>query len=171
MAKPKSSRNNRKNQAAAASITAMTLQENLIDELRLKEIIDKSAVDFDRIATQLRELTGQEISKELLKSSWDLMRILLAEAVELRDRSMIHAIINEIIKRKEPKQQQIKTEGEVDHRLMILVQNLEGQTIEDLIRRRNTIAIGDTQARSVRAIADRRSSRKKRSRETVRTED
>lgn len=161
---------NKKNKQAAV-LSTFHLENHLIDQIRLKEVVDKSAVDFDRIATQLRELTGEEISKELLKNSWDLIRVLLAEAVELRDRAMIHAIINEIIKRKEPKQQQIKTEGEVDHRVMVLVRDIEDQSIDDLIRRRNAITVGDQKARSVRAIADRRSSRKKRSRETVRIED
>lgn len=171
MAKPKSSRNNRKNQGQSAGVSTFHLESHILNQVRLKEIADKSSVDFDRIAEGLRELTGQDISKELLKDSWDLLRVLLAEAVELRDRAMIHAIINEIIKRKEPKQQQIKTEGEVDHRVMVLVQNIEGKTVEDLIRRRNAITIGDQEARSVRAVADRRSSGEKRSRETVRDKD
>lgn len=167
MPKPKATGKQKRN----AQFNPLAMQHLMVDELRLKEIVEKSSVDFDRIAEGLRELTGQEISKELLKNSWDLMRVLLAEAVELRDRSMIHAIINEIIKRKEPKQQQIKTEGEVDHRVMVLVQGIEGKTLDDLIRRRNAITVGEKEARSVRAVADRRSSRKKRSRETVRVED
>ena len=153
---------NKKNKQAAV-LSTFHLENHLIDQIRLKEVVDKSAVDFDRIATQLRELTGQEISKELLKNSWDLMRVLLAEAVELRDRAMIHAIINEIIKRKEPKQQQIKTEGEVDHKVLVLVQGIEEKTIEDLIARRAAITVRGSKDRPVRAIPDRRGSGKKKS--------
>jgi len=163
--------NQNKNKERKANVAAFSIEDLVVDAVRLKQVAEKSHVDFDRIAEGLRELTGQEISKALLKDSWDLMRVLLAEAVELRDRSMIHAIINEIIKRKEPKQQQIKTEGEVDHKVMVLVQGIEGKTVEDLIRRRNAITIGDQEARSVRAVANRRSSGEKKSRETVRAED
>lgn len=145
-----------------ASTTA-ALENLLAEEIRLKEVADKSAVDFDRIAKHLRELTGKSISKELLRNSWDLTRVLLAEAVELRDRSMIHYIINEIIKRKEPKQQQIKTDVEIDHKVLVLVQGIEGETVEELIARRNAITVGDGKARPVRAIPDRRGSGKERS--------
>lgn len=160
--KPKS-KNNAKAAAAKTAPRTWALEDNLIDKIRLKEIAEKSGVDFDRIGKLLRELTGQEISKELLSSSWDLMRVLLAEAVELRDRAMIHHIIGEIIKRKEPKQQQIKTQGEVDHNVLVLVQGVEEKTIEDLIARRNAITVRDGKARPVRAIPDRRGSGKKRS--------
>lgn len=166
MPKPKTNDKSRK-----ANVAAFAIEDLIVDQIRLKEVAKKSAVDFDRISEGLRELTGQEISKELLKDSWDLLRILLCEAIELRDRAMIHAIINEIIKRKEPKQQQIKTEGEVDHKVLVLVKSIEDESIEDLIRRRNAITIGDQEARSVRAVADRRSSGEKRSRETVPAKD
>lgn len=139
------------------------LQDHVVDEIRIKEIADKSAVDYDRVSKLLRELTGQDISKELLKSSWDLIRVLLAEAVELRDRVMMMHIINEIIKRKEPKQQQIKTEGVVDHKVMVLVQQFEDKTLEDLIARRESITVGEGEARPVRAIPDRRGTGKKKS--------
>lgn len=155
--------NSNKNKERKANVAAFSIEDLVVDATRLKQVAEKSAVDFDRIAESLRELTGQEISRELLKNSWDLMRILLAEAVELRDRSMIHAIINEIIKRKEPKQQQIKTEGEVDHKVLVLVQGVEEKTIEELIARRNAIAIRGSKDRPVRAIPDRRGSGKKRS--------
>ena len=165
-------RHNSKNQKSSkAAAKTWALEDNLIDELRLKEIAEKSGADFDRISRLLRELTGQEISKELLQSSWDLMRVLLAEAVELRDRAMIHHIINEIIKRKEPKQQQIKTEGTVDHKVLVLVQDIEEKTLEDLIARRNAITIREGQARPVRAIPDRRGTGKKRSGKTVPAKD
>lgn len=159
MAKP----NRTKKDKQSAAVSTFHLENHVIDQIRLKEVADKSAVDFDRIAKHLRELTGQEISKELLKNSWDLIRVLLAEAVELRDRNMIHAIITEIIKRKEPKQQQIKTEGEVDHKVLVLVQGVEEKTIEELIARRNAITVRDSKDRPVRAIPDRRDSGKKKS--------
>jgi predicted XRE-type DNA-binding protein len=141
----------------------MFLQDHVVDEIRIKQIADKSAVDYDRVSLLLRELTGQDISKELLKSSWDLIRVLLAEAVELRDRVMMMHIINEIIKRKEPKQSQIKTEGVVDHKVMVLVQQFEDKTLEDLIARRESITVREGEARPVGAISDRRGSGKKRS--------
>jgi len=159
MAKPKRTQKDKQ----SAALSAFNLENHLIDQIRLKQVADKSAVDFDRIATHLRELTGQEISKELLKNSWDLMRVLLAEAVELRDRAMIHHIINEIIKRKEPKQQHVKTEGEVDHKVLVLVQGVEEKTIEELIARRNAITVRDSKDRPIRAIPDRRGSGKKKS--------
>lgn len=149
-------------QNKAANTTA-ELQSLLVNELRLKEVAEKSGVDFDRIAKHLRELTGKEVSKELLRNSWDLTRVLLAEACELRDRAMIHFIIDNIIKRKEPKQQQIKTEGTVDHRVLVLVQDIEEKTVEDLIARRAAITIREEQARPVRAIPDRRGSGEKES--------
>jgi ribosomal protein L12E/L44/L45/RPP1/RPP2 len=140
----------------------MFLQDRVVDEVRIAQIAEKSGVDYDRVATLLRELTGQDISKELLKSSWDLIRVLLAEAVELRDRVMMMHIINEIIKRKEPKQQQIKTEGTVDHKVVMLVQQFEDKTLEDLIARRESITVREGKARPVGAIPDRRGTGKKR---------
>jgi len=159
MAKPNHHKSN-KNKAAS---TTAALENLLAEEIRLREVAEKSGVDFDRIAKHLRELTGTNISKELLIDSWDLTRVLLAEACELRDRSMIHYIINEIIKRKEPKQQQIKTDIEIDHKVLVLIQGIEGETVEELIARRNAITVGDGKARPVGAIPDRRGSGKERS--------
>jgi hypothetical protein len=76
---------------------------------------------------------------------------------------MIHYIIDNIIKRKEPKQQQIKTEATVDHRVLVLVQDIEEKTVEDLIARRAAITVREGQARPVRAIPDRRGSGEKES--------
>ncbi|MCK4976287.1 MAG: hypothetical protein KAS36_05115 [Anaerolineales bacterium] len=158
MARPTTNDKSRK-----ANVSAMAIEDLIVDQIRLKQVAEKSAVDFDRISESLRVLTGQEISKELLKNSWDLLRVLLAESIELRDRAMIHAIIGEIIKRKEPKQQQIKTDLEVDHRVLVLVQGVEEKTIEELIARRNAITVRDSEDRPIRAIPDRRDSGKKKS--------
>jgi hypothetical protein len=84
---------------------------------------------------------------------------------------MILYIIEEIIKRKEPKQQHVKTEGMVDHRVLHLVKTIEDQDLEHLIARRVAITAGEGEARPVRAIPDRRSSREKRSGQAVPTED
>jgi hypothetical protein len=164
--------NQNKNAQRKAASAMFALQHLLHDEIRLKEVAEKSAVDFDRVAEALREMRGKkDISVQLLKDSWDLFGVLLAEACELRDRTMILYIIEEIIKRKEPKQQHVKTEGMVDHRVLHLVKTIEDQDLEHLIARRVAITAGEGEARPVRAIPDRRSSREKRSGQAVPTED
>lgn len=156
--------NQNKNAQRKAASAMFALQHLLHDEIRLKEVAEKSSVDFDRVAQALREMGGKkDISVQLLKDSWDLIRVLLAEACELRDRAMILYIIEEVIKRKEPKQQHVKTEGVVDHRVLLLVKTIEDQEIEQLIARRTAITVGGGKARPVRAIPDRRGSGEKRS--------
>jgi predicted XRE-type DNA-binding protein len=161
---PTGGKRGKANQSKALGMAATAfIEDALIDQIRIKEVIEKSGADFDRISAQLRELTGLTVPKELLEHSWDLLRVLLAEAIELRDRSMIMYIIQEIIKRKEPKEQTIKTDIQVDQNVLVIVQDLEKSEIEKLVARRNAITVGTGKDRPVRAIPDRRHSRKKRS--------
>lgn len=162
----------RKNSQRKAASAMYALENLLHEEVRLKEVAEKSNIDFDRIAGELRNIIGsKDISADLLKDAWDLYGVLLAEACELRDRAMILYITEEIIKRKEPKQQHVKTEGVVDHRVLHLVKTIEDQELEQLIARRIAITTGEGEARPVRAIPDRRSSREKRSGQAVPAKD
>lgn len=142
---------------------AMYLQDRVVDEVRIAQIAERSGVDYDRIASFLRDLKGGGFSKESLEIAWDLAGVLLVEAVELRDRHLIYNLIMEIIKRKEPKQAHVKTETTVDHKILHLVKEIEDTDIENLISRRNAITVGHGKARPVRAIPDRRGTGKEES--------
>ncbi len=159
MAKPKENQTRKQSLAA----TGFLWEENYIDKMNVAEIVEKSGEDFERISNLLRELTGKKFSREALATSWDLVRILLAEAVEMRNRPLIYNMVLEIIKRKEPKQQHVKTESTVDHRILHLVKEIEDTDIENLISRRNAITVGSGEARPVRAVPDRRGSGKEES--------
>lgn len=164
---------NRNKGYAKKQISAMFALENLLhEEVRLKEVAERSNIDFDRVAGELRNIIGKrDISPDLLRNSWDVWGVLFAEACELRDRTMLLYITEQIIKRREPKQTHVKTEGIVDHRVLHLVKGIEDQDLDELIARRNAITIGEGEARPVRAIPDRRSSRKKRSGQAVPAKD
>lgn len=158
---PKPKDGTTKKQAKASM--GFLVEEGILEKLRIEEIAEKSGEDYERIATMLRELTGKKFSKEALTTSWDLIRILLAEAIELRNRPLIYNMVLEIIKRKEPKQAHVKTESTVDHKILHLVKEIEDTDIENLISRRNAITVGHGQTRSVRAIPDRRGTGKEKS--------